>query len=171
MLLAEGSFLSQMMLLVGMILLAWILIRRNIMMRKKTRMASQEIRQMERNTQSLGSSTPLADAPKEVLRWQAAMFDLQRDLKAELDTKITVVQSLLRQVDEKVALLESASGRVSANSSIQIPHNSRYRTQIETLSCSGLTAAEIAEKLGVSLAEVELSLSNQPAIHSTSEGS
>lgn len=53
------------------------------------------------------TALPLSDAPIETQRWQIALFDLQRELKGELDSRIAVIQMLMRQVDEKIAKLES----------------------------------------------------------------
>lgn len=186
MLLAAGSFLSQMMLLLGMLLLAWVLIRRNLKMQRRSRAADREIRLQKAANEQLPRGAPLADAPKEVLRWQASMFDLQRDLKAELDTRISVVQSLLRQVDQRIDELKSLQkqiahsnasvdrsatdhpmslGGIGGESSIsprlsdQIVERGGKIWQFHAI---GFSACEIAEKLDLPLAEVELFLGSQP---------
>ncbi len=64
----------------------------------------------------------------ETQRWQVAMFDLQRELKAELDTRISIVQALIRQLDERIetlAAIESkgASSKLESARAPQLPGN------------------------------------------------
>ncbi len=97
----------QLMLVAGFMLLGWVLVRRQIASRQRLRSdartaQSASVEVAAQSTRSL----PLADAPLETQRWQVAMFDLQRELKADLDTRIAVVQSLLRRVDERIVHLE-----------------------------------------------------------------
>lgn len=90
----------------GFVLLGWILLRRQLRARRRIwdreRQHQQAVRTLAHDQRS---GAPLADAPVETLRWQGAMFDLQREMQAELETKICVVQSLLRQVDQRMAEL------------------------------------------------------------------
>ena len=110
-----SSFQSQMMMLAGLVLLGWVLIRHQVRSRKRRHtqdMSDRELRrQLSKADQSNGM--PLATAPPETQRWQVEMFDLQRELKAELDTKIVVVQSLIRQADERIAALRAQANRPS----------------------------------------------------------
>ena len=98
----------------GFVMLGWVLARRQIKMRhrvnQEARVADKAIQQMrERREPSL----PLSDAPVEIQRWQVAMFDLQRDLKAELDTRIAIVQTLIRQADERLERLAAMEAKRS----------------------------------------------------------
>lgn len=98
--------MPQMMMVAGFVLLGWILLRRQLRARRRIwddeRQHQQAVRTLAHDQRS---GAPLADAPVETLRWQGAMFDLQREMQAELETKICVVQSLLRQVDQRMAEL------------------------------------------------------------------
>lgn len=98
------------MLVAGVGILIWVLLRRSH--RARLRHVGQE-RELAEQQRQLGarrdSGAPLADAPAEVLRWQAAMFDLQRELKAELETKISVLQALVRLADARIATLHQLS--------------------------------------------------------------
>ena len=96
---------------------------------------------------------PLADAPVETLRWQAAMFDLQRDLKAELDTKIAVVQSLLREVDQRLAKLHAASVAAAG------PLSAEQWAEAQRLQREGFSPCEIAKRIDAPIGDVELALS------------
>jgi len=100
---------SQLMLLAGLVLMGWILIRRQLKSRyrqyQQTRIDGDYVKTLAKSDSPRG--IPLATAPPETQRWQAEMLDLQRELKAELDMKIAVVQSLIRQADEKIARLSA----------------------------------------------------------------
>lgn len=107
---AEFSpFQSQMMMLAGIVLLGWILVRRQIRSRRRlhTQSVSERHLQQQLSESDKPRGVPLASAPPEIQRWQVEIFDLQRELKAELDMKIVVVQSLIRQADERIATLRN----------------------------------------------------------------
>jgi hypothetical protein len=108
---------AQLLMVAGFVMLAWVLARRQIRMQRR---ANQEARAADKALQSIRQgripAVPLSDAPKETQRWQVAMFDLQRELKAELDTRIAIVQTLLRQVDERIARLSSLESEHQATS-------------------------------------------------------
>lgn len=50
----------------------------------------------------------LADAPPEINRWQVEMYELAREMKGELDTKMAVLQLLIRNANEASDRLERA---------------------------------------------------------------
>jgi hypothetical protein len=50
---------------------------------------------------------PLVDAPAEFTRWQVEMHETARDLKAELDSKIGVLQALVAMARKETQRLES----------------------------------------------------------------
>ena len=54
---------------------------------------------------------PLLDAPPEILRWQVEMHETARELKAELDTKIAVLQRLTIDARRESQRLEQAVDR------------------------------------------------------------
>ena len=159
MMLADGSFFSQMMLLAGMIMLAWILIRRNLKMRQRSRVTDREVRQMQRKAVEPPRGAPLADAPPDVLKWQSAMFELQRDLKAELDTKILVVETLLRQADQTIDSLERVTGSEAQKANKTQAQTPDTAGTIRNLAAAGYTASEISDHVKLPLGEVELQLS------------
>jgi NAD dependent epimerase/dehydratase family enzyme len=89
-------------------MLGWVLARRQI---KSRRQLNQNARVANKAVKAIRDykepAVPLAGAPVETQRWQAAMFDLQRELKADLDTRIVIVQTLLQQVDQRIDRLEN----------------------------------------------------------------
>ena len=91
---------AQLMMFGGFVLLGWVLARRTMRQRKKSRAANRVAdRELQKLRQAKPSVTPLTDAPPEIQRWQGAMYDLSRDLSAELENRIATVQSLINQAD------------------------------------------------------------------------
>ena len=99
---------AQLLLVAGFVMLGWVLARRQI---KSRRQHNQNARVANKAVKAIRDykdpAVPLAGAPVETQRWQAAMFDLQRELKADLDTRIVIVQTLLQQVDQRIDRLEN----------------------------------------------------------------
>jgi len=126
-------------------------------------------------------ASPLLDAPATVVRWQVEMQELARELKAEVDTKICLLQVLVRRSNEAAARLEAAAARAerlgcverpddeAANSILSLAEKaaaSRKATasppnsdQIYAMADSGNMAAEIADRIGLPLGDVEFVLS------------
>jgi len=102
-----SPFQSQMMLVAGLVMLGWMLIRRQLRSRRRMHDLDLSTRELRIQLAKVDKPTgvPLSSAPIETQRWQVEMMDLQRDLKAELDTKIMVMQVLIRQADERIASL------------------------------------------------------------------
>lgn len=98
----------QLLMLAGFIMLGWVLARRSIGRRRRLVRESRgaDLAYKKLKNPSV-HNVPLSDAPVDTQRWQVAMFDLQRELKADLDTRIAVVQTLLRQVDGRIAELKT----------------------------------------------------------------
>jgi hypothetical protein len=62
-------------------------------------------------------SADLHDAPPELVRWQVAMHELARDLKGEIDTKLSALQTLValaRQESARLQTLLDQAARVSS---------------------------------------------------------
>ena len=148
------------MLVGGFIMLGWVLARRQLALRKRVNSSSREankaLRALREQTQP---AVPLSDAPVETHRWTVAMFDLQRELKADLDTRIAIVRSLVRQADEKIAQLHSLeAGHDSQGEKRQTvgPLTTRQMSTLAELLRTGHTSAEIADELGVAIGDVEI---------------
>ena len=155
---------AQLLMVAGFVMLGWVLARRQVKMRKRvnrdTRVAKRELKQIR---ESKMPSVPLADAPPETQRWQVAMFDLQRELKAELDTRITIVQTLLRQVDERIQLLSQLSGTNAAPGTDTLvpsaPVLGAQQRTVEQLRRDGHSAEEIASRTKLPLGDIEMAIS------------
>ncbi|MGI9470075.1 MAG: hypothetical protein ACR2NZ_00995 [Rubripirellula sp.] len=148
---------AQFMMVGGFIMLGWVLARRQIRMRKTV---NKDARAANKSIQAIRDhkdpAIPLCDAPAETQRWQAAMFDLQRELKAELDTRIVVVQTLLRQVDDRIQKLSRMESLADGS---PITAETTLRQQIRELFNHGHSAEEIATATGMPIGDVELTLS------------
>ncbi len=97
------------MLVAGIGILCWVMMRTRMLRQRSSRPAvitrdlkhnSNARREYDRfsGTQSLG-------APKEVLQWQVELYELGRQIQAELESKMVAVQSLVRQQEQAAARL------------------------------------------------------------------
>jgi hypothetical protein len=148
--LGDMPWRSQMMLLTGIALLIWVMFRRNIRAKRIQHQQNAEVRTQKKKWAARESSgAPLADAPVDVARWQSGMFDLQRELRAELDSKIAVVQSLVRMADARIETLKQLS---SERLETTLPQRA---ARVEQLTREGRTASEIAAAMGISVGDAE----------------
>ena len=65
-------------------------------------------------------STPLLGAPADLRRWHVEMEQVARDLRAEIDTKIVLLQATIRSAAEEATRLERAVERAR-----ELPDESR----------------------------------------------
>lgn len=149
---------AQLLMVAGFVMLGWVLARRQLKLRKRTnRDARAANRAIEKIRAHREPDLPLCDAPAETQRWQVALFDLQRELKAELDTRIAVVQSLTRQVDERIEVLSRLQNQLG----VQLPPTpARGLTPQQLLTAkhalaAGADPAEVADGVGISTAELQ----------------
>ena len=163
---------AQLLMLAGFVMLGWVLARRQIALRKRVNQDSRAThRELKAIQQRKDPVAPLSDAPAETQRWQVAMFDLQRELTAELDTRIAVVQTLMRQLDERIDTLATLPPGPAADANQvdlrQAKNASQTRSVLElriaALHHSGLTSEEISQQLELPLSDVELILSSGTA--------
>jgi hypothetical protein len=168
---------AQLLMVAGFVMLGWVLARRQLKMRKRAggdaRAAKKAIRAIREHREP---AVPLCDAPPETQRWQIAIFELQRELKAELDTRIAVVQSLTRQLDERIARLahlqdgsdpSAAVTSAAVTSAAVTSGNPGFTPQqwhsIQALSRSGQAPEQIAQRTGFSVDEVRRILTAIPS--------
>ena len=92
----------------GVLLLIFLLMKRS---RRYTCRAKRDARQQHKRLVEPDRDAALIDAPREVLRWQVGMHETARDLKAELDSKIGVLNATIRVAREETERLEAAIDR------------------------------------------------------------
>jgi len=106
-----GDHAQTMMMVGGIGILCWLMLRGRIKARSKFE-PTVDIPTLKHNANVQGSSGGFSGAasmgaPKEVLRWQVELFDLARQLKAELDSKISAVSKLTRDYDSAAERLNT----------------------------------------------------------------
>ncbi len=154
--------LQTMMMLAGIGILCWIMMRGRMKSQKvsEPRMA---IPTMKHNANAKAkaaafSGTSSVGAPPEVLKWQIEMYDLSRQLKAELDSKMIAVRKLTADYDRATAQLNQSISEaellaLSNQSPIQLARR---------LSGAGCSADQISKALVVPVHQVELWLETDP---------
>ncbi|MDA1052052.1 MAG: hypothetical protein O3C40_16420 [Planctomycetota bacterium] len=103
-----ASNASSGMLAAGMLIVIFLLLRRSRRYLGKTKKQKPSTR---RKLDDARQATPLLDAPPEILRWHVEMHEATRHLKAELDSKMSALQAIIRIASEESARLEAAIAR------------------------------------------------------------
>ena len=135
-----------------------------------------------------GRDSALSDAPNEVLRWQVEMHQTARDLKAEIDSKYVALQALMRQAEEQRQRLEQSverarrAGLAGSRDVLETienlasdpaaaadlpplagaprwPIDREHTFAIRELAGARHSADQIAQRMGLSVGDVELALS------------
>ena len=106
-----ASNTSSLLFLAGVLLLTVILLRRAYRYQRRRREETRGERSDfgRRAAPKPRPVAPVADAPPHVLRWQVAMHDAVRDLRAEADSKMRALQAVIQRADEASARLEAAT--------------------------------------------------------------
>lgn len=171
--------LPQLLMLAGMGLMIYILWRRSNRHFGKGGTAYQPQRRVSPLEQS--RDLALSDAPPEVTRWQIEMHETARDLKGEIDTKLALLQILIRDANAAAQRLEQAAERAqklgvrdslaaieawgtpeACNETPPSPTTPSVPPQANTiyaLADRGYSWASIAHETGLPLGEVELAMS------------
>jgi len=166
------------LLAVVMVFLRWS--QRNL------RASAQRIKRFERPSNEDLRRGHALDAPPNVARWEIEMHDLARDLQGQLDSKIVILNQLIRTADAQIARLEqalqlpgqerppsaswaatsashaSSDGITTADSAVAAPKPvapSAQQSEIYSLADAGYNSAAIAQRIGTPQGEVELVLS------------
>ncbi len=167
-----ADIVSTGMFLAGIALLTMILLRRFYRRSNRRRSTHSSTRRA-----SFAVAPPakqqrsLSTAPPDVLRWHVEMHETAREMKAELDSKIRLLQLLTAQARHEADRLEQMLA-----SSVPMPeelpdaaHPERHacglpgaadrKAEIFALADQGRTAVEIAQQVESPLGDVELILS------------
>ena len=90
-----ADWMSNGMFLAGIVLLILIMFRRSYRHHSARNRRSSD--PVPRRTQVKAADRALSETPDDVMKWQVEMHELARTLKAELDTKMRLVQLLIGQ--------------------------------------------------------------------------
>lgn len=187
-----GSMASGAMLALGVTMMLVILLRRSgkyyrklkWQSRKAGNPAARQAPAKDQMAKMFDRASPLLDAPATVVRWQVEMQELARELKAEIDTKMCLLQVLTQRSNEAAERLEAAAARAqrlgcverqepetpdSAGSTLAQAAAARpstpplgvapYCDQVYAMSDSGENVADIADHIGLPVGDVEFALS------------
>jgi len=155
------------MFLAGITLLILILLRRSYRHYGRRRPAGKTLESHPtRAPRPHGPERSLSDAPPDVLRWHVEMHDTARKLKAELDSKMRVLQLLIgqarREADRLERMLERAEpsrgenyAAPTATAQARPPLSADRQHEIRAFADQGHTAADVARQFGISEDEVK----------------
>lgn len=169
----------QLILLAAMAIMIWVLWRRSNKHFGRGGKAYEPPHRISKLEQD--RDLALSDAPAEVTRWQVEMHELAREMKGELDTKMAVLQLLIRQATDAAARLDEAVQRAErlglnrladplaalenwtpgAEQDVAAGEPARHPQagQIYALADAGQAPAAIARQTGLSLGDIEMVLS------------
>ena len=138
------------------VLTGWMLMRTY---RRLARQRKMDDRPLRPKRSDLGHHV---EGPPEEVLWEVRMHELARDLSAQSDSKMRALQALIADADRAAARLEAASADkpqvpptppTEAESSA--PCSPQQCEEIHTLADYGFPTAEIANRLGVPVGEVQ----------------
>lgn len=100
----------------SLLILGWVIFR-SVMRRRLLGQQPTPLKQVAEMKAELDrvesrGSRALRDAPAEVLRWQAEIFELTRDVHGQLDTKIALLAATIRLADQRLAELKEQVSRL-----------------------------------------------------------
>jgi DNA-binding NarL/FixJ family response regulator len=120
-----------------------------LLLRRRSDSASSSEREASPKVHRIGSERvaqqPLDDAPPELLRWQIEMHDTARELKGQLDCKLSALQALVALARRESDRLEAALHRAEqldlpATASADAPPPRHTLAQLEALADSAALA-------------------------------
>ena len=164
-----AEWMSNGMFLAGIVLLILIMFRRSYRRHSPRKECSSD--PVPRRKSVLAADRASSEPPDDVVKWQVEMHELARTLKAELDTKMRLVQLLIGQarvesdrLQQLLAVLDpSRIAPFETGGSDQGPAMPGdvhpQQSAINALTDSGHSPQDIAARLGVPLGEVEFLLS------------
>ena len=113
---------SSLLMLAGVGLAVYLLMRGAGRSGRQSNDSDVDSRQTKKLQAKRSRDAALADAPDEVLRWQVEMHETARDLKAEIDTKLSALQALVILARRESERLEQAIRRAE-NADVAAPRD------------------------------------------------
>lgn len=169
----EDSYLPYLMFFGGLILLIWVLMRRNWRGQIKAKKDRGKDSYLVSNPRPQTKQWSMSDGPAELNKWQVEMLERTRELQAEVDTKLLILQQMLmkleaaslkpeersqlkRALQDSHQLVDKGSPNFSAVSELLCDDSKR--AEIYTLADQGNSQAEIANQMNLDPYAVEMIL-------------
>ncbi len=99
---------AQLIFLLGLALVIFILLVRS---KRYFRQVTQYQLPAPRPARKMETPKTVSAPPRDLEKWEVQMHDLARDLMGQLDSKIRVLELLIRQADDAAARLEAAAAK------------------------------------------------------------
>jgi len=126
-------------------------------------------RRQQRRSQQETRSSPLRSAPAPVSEQQQLRRDLEsllvelqelsRKISAQIDTRFTKLETVIRDADRRIAVLERLNRQADVRTGTiprETPSSDIRHSAVYELADTGLTSVESAKELGKTPGEVEL---------------
>lgn len=174
----ENGYLPYLMFFGGLILLIWILMRRNWRGQIKAKKDRGKDSYLVYNPRPEIKEWTMSGGPAELNKWQVEMLERTRELQAEVDTKLLILQRTLLKIeaaplspDDRHAvqatveasqqLVDQGSPNFSAVSELLC--DDAKRAEIYALADQGHSQAEIAQQMDLDPYAVEMILNLRDA--------
>jgi hypothetical protein len=99
--------LGNLLMIAGIALACWLLLRTSRAGWGRSQALEADPRSVQKEFDARGRKQPFDGAPSELLQWQVEMHQTARDLKAEIDTKLSALRALTLMAREESARLEA----------------------------------------------------------------
>ncbi len=142
----ENSYLPYLMFFGGLILLIWILMRRSWRGQVRAKRArGKDDNYLVRNPRPESKAWTMSGGPEELNKWQVEMLERTRELQAEVDTKLLILQRTLLKIEAAQLPPEDRHQIESTLTSSRelVDHGSPNFTGVSELLCDDVKRAEI----------------------------
>lgn len=167
----ENGYLPYLMFFGGIILLIWILMRRNWRGQMRAKKARGKDSYLVSNPRPEHKEWSMSGGPAELNKWQVEMLERTRELQAIVDTKLLILQRTLLKIDaaglspedrhpiektlqESRELVDQGSPHFSAVSELLC--DDAKRAEIYNLADQGVSQAEIAQQMNLDPYAIEM---------------
>ncbi|WP_144977268.1 hypothetical protein [Bremerella volcania] len=169
----ENGYLPYLMFFGGIILLIWILMRRNWRGQMRAKKDRGKDNYLVSNPRPENKQWSMSGGPADLNKWQVEMLERTRELQAEVDTKLLILQRTLMKIEasalspeerrpiertlqESRELVGEGSPNFSAVSELLC--DDTKRAEIYALADQGQSQTEIAQQMNLDPYAVEMIL-------------
>ncbi|PQO31624.1 hypothetical protein [Blastopirellula marina] len=169
----EEGYAPYLMFFGGLILLIWLLMRRNWQGQRRAKKERGKDDYLARNPRPVSKEWTMSDGPRELNQWQVEMLERTRELQALVDTKLLILQRTLLKVkeaelsDQERAAIEPVVRESQALADQGAPNfaavsellcDEAKKIEVYEMANAGSTPEEIAAKLDLDPYAVEMVL-------------